>query len=111
MGYYTNYTLTWESDDKVTDWEIEDYIENLDPDSDDGYGIYAAYHDGCNDMKWYEWQEHMVKFSMEFPEVLFKLEGKGEEHGDLWVAYIKNGKVQLCKAKITFDDFDESKLV
>lgn len=60
--------------------------------------------------KWYEHEEDMLKISNSFPTVLFKLKGEGEESGDLWIKYFKDGKVQRCMAKITFDEFDESKM-
>jgi hypothetical protein len=52
----------------------------------------------------------MKKLSEEFPDVLFCLEGKGEENGDLWVAYYKNGKTQMCQSEVTYEPYDESKL-
>ena len=53
----------------------------------------------------------ITKFSVDYPEHLFILEGEGEDSGDIWKQYIKNGKSQRCEAKITFDEFDENKLV
>jgi hypothetical protein len=34
----------------------------------------------------------------------------GEEGGDMWKRYYKNGKVQVANAKITYDEYDETKL-
>jgi hypothetical protein len=53
----------------------------------------------------------MLKLSLKFPDVLFKLSGEGENQGDVWVKYFKNGKMQLCMAELVLDDaYDESKL-
>ena len=54
----------------------------------------------------------MISISKKFPEVLFTLSGEGEESGDIWMKYFKNGKVQNANTKVTIshDPFDESKL-
>jgi len=52
----------------------------------------------------------MREYSKKHPEVIFTLKGEGEEKDDLWVEHYKNGLMQECKAKITFDPFDESSL-
>lgn len=60
--------------------------------------------------KWYDHEEDMKIFSKRFPTIIFKLEGVGEEPGDLWVKYFKNGKMQKCIAIISYEEYDESKL-
>jgi hypothetical protein len=52
----------------------------------------------------------MIKMSLQFPDLIFQLKGEGEEPEDIWIKYYKNGKVQVCYAKITFDEYDETKL-
>jgi hypothetical protein len=63
--------------------------------------------DSC---KWYEHEDELLQFSTKYPNWLFTLNGEGEEGGDLWKKYFLNGKMQLAKAKIVFDEFDHSKL-
>lgn len=46
-----------------------------------------------------------------YPEIIFVVYGEGEESGDMWKAYYKNGKQQIEPAVITYGEFDESKLV
>lgn len=66
----------------------------------------------CDDVaKWYEHDEEMIELSLQFPQTVFCLYGEGEENGDLWYKYYKNGKMQVCEAKITYDEYDENKLV
>jgi hypothetical protein len=60
--------------------------------------------------KWYEYDVDMARLSQQFPELVFLLEGEGEEGGDMWKRYYKNGKVQVANAKITYDEYDETKL-
>lgn len=64
--------------------------------------------DSC---KWYDHEKDMRAFSERFPDVLFELNGEGEESGDIWRKYFRNGKMQKCPARITFDPFDETKLL
>jgi hypothetical protein len=61
--------------------------------------------------KWYDYEKDMKAVSKKYPTTIFILEGEGEESGDIWKAYFLDGKMQKCKAKIIFDEFDESKLI
>ena len=96
MGYYTNYDISANSK------EIQDTIEK-----ESGYSFY----DGtASEVKWYDWHGDCIVVSKMFPDQLIRVEGDGEEQGDQWKAYFLNGKSQVCKAVITFEGFDESKL-
>jgi len=107
MGYYTYYTV--ETDSGV---DLEAYIERV----KEIEGELSEPLDtlrwvlGGDSCKWYGWKEDMIIISKNFPGVLFTITGEGEEGGDLWIAYVKEGKVQVCEAKITYDEYDESKL-
>lgn len=52
----------------------------------------------------------MRELSKLFPTALFKLHGEGEENGDIWDKYFKDGKMQECYVKMMIEDYDESKL-
>ncbi len=101
MGYYTYYELTYEPLRLGEHQAIEEKLKKL----NQGFWPFEE------DTKWDTWEEDMKKLSLEFPDVTFHLWGEGEENIDSWYAHFKNGKVQICKAKITFDDFDERKLI
>ena len=108
MGYYTNYSLIiYENNSDKSDEEIIKHLREYCPEAKwclDEYGY-------CNnDGKWYDHQDDMQNFSKLYPDTLFLLEGNGENSDDIWKLYVKNGKSQLCTAKIVFDKFDESKL-
>jgi hypothetical protein len=99
MGYYTYYTIS--IDGYTGELPEEEFVsEQLE------YG--NPFEESC---KWYDNETDMKKISEKYPEMVFHLHGDGEETGDLWDKHFKNGKMQLCKGKITYDEYDESKLV
>ena len=103
MGYYTHHTLEvpYENEGLISVFreECEGAVYAID---DNGY---------CEEStKWYDHEKDLRKFSKKHPDVIFTLKGEGEESGDLWVEYYKAGKMQRCKAKIVYDDYDDSEL-
>lgn len=99
MGYLTTFTLNIIRGDLAIDYQEE--IEEM-----SGYGDETF----NNQIKWYDYENDMKRISKKYPEVIFCLRGYGEEPGDLWMRYFKNGKIQHSKGKVVFDEFDESKL-
>lgn len=102
MGYITTYTLKADSNkDAIVDlrfgYEDANYAVN-----DDG-----STNESC---KWYSHEEDLKGFSLLYPDTLFELHGKGQDEGDLWAKYFKNGKVQVAKAFISYPPFDETLL-
>lgn len=90
--------------------EVKPPIENLNQvlkEVAEGY----AFHECGFYGKWYEHEKHLKLMSESYHEHIFALIGSGEDSWNIWRKYFKNGKMQYCPAKITFDDFDESKLV
>jgi hypothetical protein len=109
MGYYTNFTLSIvDGNDDVADEEIiSKLVEN-----EESNACAALNKDGswADSAKWYNHEDDLREFSKLFPDKLFLLEGEGEESGDLWKKYFKNGKMQEVRARIVYDDFDPAKL-
>lgn len=96
MGYYTKFDI---SENPLTvQQEIEDISE------------YSDWYEGQLHAKWYEYEKHCRKVSEDFPNLVIVVEGHGEEPGDDWKAYFKQGKMQKAKAVVTYAEFDESKL-
>ena len=120
MGYYTMFTLnaqdaSRDKNGKLVLGELPLIIrEDLDAEVDkmgvfeDGNCVDGWY---CSEAKWYDHDEDMIALSHRFPDVLFTLYGDGEESDDMWYTYYLNGMSQDAPAQITYDDFDESKLV
>ncbi len=100
MGYRTRFELEIIENNNT---EI-DYAEEI--------GELSDYGDCFDDeIKWYDHEEHMKEYSKKYPETVFCLKGEGDENDDIWAKYFKNGKMQVCKAKIIFDDYSENALV
>ena len=99
MGYQTKFELTFEAENET---EINDYMED---NSEKFYGL------GEDSYKWYDHEESMKELSVKFPDIVFALYGEGEDNEDIWYKYFKNGKMQECMAIITFNEYDESKLI
>lgn len=98
MGYYTEFELAVISGgDSETDYE--EVVRNQ-----------AHYNPFCSETKWYDFKDDMREVSKQHPNVLFELSGQGEENSDLWKAYFKDGKMQMCKARIEYDNFDEEQM-
>lgn len=99
MGYNTRYTLSVKNGDYETDYQKE--IEEL-----SGYegSTFEEF------IKWYDHEDHMREISKKYPEVLFILDGKGEDSEDLWRDYYKNGLKQSARAVISYEEFDHTKL-
>ena len=129
MGYYTRYSMEVQDIDNkgydsykiakymldkqkesnkfyVFKYELEDFVENEDATSGVDYGLSF----GDNEYKWYDNEEDMRLLSKEFPDILFKLHGEGEDNKDIWDKYFMNGKMQYCSAKIIYSPFDKTKL-
>lgn len=102
MGYYTNYKLSIHADGKqfVHQEDAQQEIADL-----SGYS--NPFSESC---KWYSHEQDMKALSKNHPDTVFLLEGEGEETGDIWKKYFKNGKMQVCKSEILFPPFDEVSL-
>ncbi|MGQ5176965.1 hypothetical protein ACSQ7W_11750 [Bacillus halotolerans] len=103
MGYYTQYEVEVEKD-------LEKILEYINGEENANGFLEAVFNGWADELKWYGHEEDMREISRLFPDVLITLKGEGEESGDVWRKYFKNGKMQSCYAKITFDDYDEKEL-
>lgn len=114
MSYSTNYALSLVPPKELTNLEWNHMEESI-------IKIFRAVNTNARtllDEQGYskvrgDWSECIVElrdFSKGYPEVVFVLEGNGEEPLDLWKLYVKDGKHFLSEAQIIFDEYDESKL-
>lgn len=128
MGYYTNFNL--ETEEQI---DIQNFINIYDEcllnnqnflypfDNDIDYIKELSKKDqlikntilsleSYDETKWYEHIEDMQTLSKKIPNVIFILSGYGEEPGDIWKAYFKNGKYKKIYAEIVFPEFDKNLL-
>lgn len=116
MGYITEFTLGIEQNEKNIPLEdINEFIRNEKKKNDDF--MYVFYdeeldrnYDISGDGKWYDFDEDITKLSKEFPDVVFRLSGDGEERGDVWVKYYMGGKSQEAERTVTVEEFNPNKL-
>lgn len=108
MGYYTRYELTTDQPNAKVKCPTCGHCTQKS--QREAIAALVGYDPFYDNTKWYSWSKDMIKHSLLHPEVLFTIDGEGEESGDVWRAYIKNGKMQQEKAKIQLAGFDESKL-
>jgi hypothetical protein len=106
MGYYTMFDL------KVREGKqsIQEIIAEINEENSDILHAVDDVGDYTDSCKWYDHEANMLSISEKYPDTVFVLKGEGEEAGDIWHKYFKNGKMQNCPAKITFEEYDERKL-
>jgi len=102
LGYYTKYTLI----------VAPEFYEKVKFDPDLNKVIQFAYSGGEAERNgtWYDHESDMKAISLRYPEIIFQLNGVGEEHLDIWRKYFKGGKVQFATVQITYEDFNEESL-
>jgi len=119
MGYYTNYKLEITGNpDKVDAFyeatkikhRFRDKLLNYEERSE--IEILHEMLEATFNSKFYNHEQFFLKLSSndQNRDLLFTVDGEGEESGDIWKKYFKNGKMFVSQGRIVFDDFDESKL-
>lgn len=110
MGYYTKYELN--ASDQTGKGRTLDFLQVAKKDNDYFDSLYRSGGDFGESWKWYDHESDVAEVTKlpQFKDWLIELRGEGEEAGDLWIKYFKNGKVQVCRAEIVYPPFDESKL-
>ena len=110
MGYYTNYKMTVKDKDGM---EIDSSLEPLFDEQvlyQGKVSIQDVITQNLDACKWHDHQEDMLEYSANHPEYLFILDGEGEESGDIWRKFYKDGKSYEWKLEYALPDFDPKKL-
>lgn len=109
MGYYTDYELDVTGPEDA----LKEFAETADVGrTETPSGI--AYSDFLNggdhiNAKWYQCEREMIELSKMFPELLFSIEAAGEESGDLWRAWARNGKYKRIEPTMVWPEVDFDK--
>lgn len=107
MGYRTYFTGEVEGPLELID-EFVEWAEK----QNGSFGDYGADPLGFvggefgDDMSWYDHDTDTVKLSVMFPYLLFILSGEGEEAGDIWKMWARNGQAHKVQARIVLDEPD-----
>lgn len=117
MGYYTQHNL--EVRNVKSEAEFKKLCDAMVLDGSThsiiGYALDDGYYNpeqkiaefySCGECKWYDHEVDMFRISCEFPDMVFCLHGEGEETGDLWDDYYRNGMRSLCRAEVVYPDPD-----
>lgn len=54
--------------------------------------------------KWYDAVDFFVDLSAHFPHIVFSILGDGEEYGDNWKIYAKNGQTQCVEGVMVYPE-------
>lgn len=100
MSYYTDYEI-----EVVGEIDTNEFAAKFKEET--GYELHAMCLQG---VKWYTHRENMITLSKLYPSVLFILEGHGEEQGDDWRMYFKNGNTKKVSPTITWPVVDFNNL-
>lgn len=112
MGYYTKYTLTIHEGtaDLAAVQLVLDKIMTNGKGSETYYDPDSATITSDGTIMWYDHDEDMAELSRIFHGVVFCLDGEGEDTGDIWKCYYKNGLCQICRSTMMFPPYDDTKL-
>lgn len=85
--------------------EIDDYMSVS---GDNSYLSSFDWHDFYQSWsmsgKWYDHEDNMKEVSEKFPDVVFKLEGLGEDQDRTWCTYYWNGQSRDAVVTVTYSE-------
>lgn len=110
MGYYTNFAIEIrthitkevaktivDSINEQIEFETFELYEPSNINDTDKTSWELEPFDGA--MKWYEWESDMDEIAMKYPDIEFRVEGRGEDNEDWWIALYKGNRKQITYAE------------
>ena len=106
MGYQTRYRLELEGNsDEIDFLKLEFvHISTIEPRN---YYIKNLLQYDEHEAKWYDHENDLKELSINYPLIFFRLYGIGENWGDFWVKYFKNGKMTKLDCILSPDNKEE----
>lgn len=106
MGYYTDHSLKVKNLNSQDNARLEQVLRDKEligyafwePTFYNDFVEYPVY----DSVKWYEAESDMKEISEMFPDAVFELSGIGEDFGDVWRSYFKNGECEHCPGEIVY---------
>lgn len=109
MGYYTRFSLTvYEGKHEVDSAFIPGFADKKL--CGNFYSLQDFIDGGSDSCKWYDHKKEMLEISKLYPDLVFVLDGDGEEAGDCWREFYKNGKTYRWELEVKRPPFDSKKL-
>ena len=107
MGYYTTHTFEPLTDNEELKLKIIDDLRSSNEEAEIAFDDTGG---AIDSVKWYDSDNDLKEFSKKYPDVVLSMFCEGEGNGDMYYQYFKDGKMQVCPAKITYDEYDEKEL-
>ena len=85
MGYYTTYSLTLEEGPRE---QFQKMLEEIDAMMGDNE---MSSFESIN-AKWYSYEKDIKQLSLKYPDIIFRVNGDGEDSDDLWQDFWHAGK-------------------
>lgn len=105
MGYYTDFTLTVEGSGAIYGRLMEEKDRvTVSDDYELSLGKFLQY--GQQEIKWYDYDKDMKSLSTRWPNILFILDGIGED-GKVWRAWYRNGRSAQVEPTFIPPDLDK----
>ena len=104
MGYYTDFTVSIDTEDKAV---IEKFFDDLTVQSDYDFSGRSNVR-SIGEAKWYTEETDIKLMSIRYPNLLITVDGDGEESGDVWRSKALNGVYRRTRATMLIPEIDMS---
>ena len=113
MGYMTKFdiyafnTKTHEPISREREYDMTYELEQIafgaqDRETFEKYGPVSFDNWAGDEMKWYDHEDDMIELSKKHSDVVFIVEGIGEEFPDAWRMWVHNGEMEKVYAEIKY---------